>query len=246
LVGLVLLATLGSVAVPALAATPNPNGVPRVNLHNGTSINWSGYAIAAADVTDVQGSWVLPSVDCAGNQDLALSSAWVGIDGDVSGTVEQIGTDQLCDGAQEVYFAWVEMYPAVPRTLMKLDVHPGDRLSGEVQWSKAQTFILRLTNETTGQSYQTRAGRKAERTSAEWIVECPGTPGRYPLADFGTVRFENASATIDGLTGSISTKAWATAVEPITMVAADEATVRAVPSGLRQGGIAFSVAWQHR
>ncbi|HEU5423795.1 MAG TPA: G1 family glutamic endopeptidase [Nitrolancea sp.] len=246
LVALALLALGVGLAAPALAAAPHPSDQPRHTLRNGTSTNWSGYAVDAQNVTDVRGTWVVPAVDCAGVQDQAASSVWVGIDGDTNNTVEQTGTDQLCDGQHAVSDAWIEMYPSMGRTLIKLPVHPGDRISAEVQWLKTQVFSLRLTNETTGQRFQTQTGHHAAKASAEWIVECPGTPGVLPLADFGTARFSNASATIGGTTGPINAKPWADAVEPITMVAADETTVRAVPSGLRQSGSGFSVTWQHR
>src|SRR5689334_7452295 len=141
------LLTLGfGLAVPALAASPHPSGLPRQRLPHGASTNWSGYAVSAPGVTDVQGSLVVPAVDCTGVQDLAASSVWVGIDGDTNGTVEQTGTDQLCDGSQAVYDAWVERYPAMSRTLIKLPVHPGDRISAEVQWAKTRVFSLQLTN----------------------------------------------------------------------------------------------------
>ena len=56
--------------------------------------NWSGYSIDAANhtVTDVKGSWVVPTVTVSGNG-TSYASTWVGIDGDNSNTVEQIGTD---------------------------------------------------------------------------------------------------------------------------------------------------------
>ena len=60
--------------------------------HAATSSNWSGYDVTAnaGAVTSVRGSWTVPSVSGIGS---STSSAWVGIDGANSSSVEQIGTD---------------------------------------------------------------------------------------------------------------------------------------------------------
>src|SRR5438067_231953 len=76
-----------SSAAPLLSA-------PRIPVKNGTSTNWSGYAIEtnlstpqSKVATDVRGQWVVPSVTCGtGN---TYSSIWVGIDGYSSNSVEQ-------------------------------------------------------------------------------------------------------------------------------------------------------------
>ena len=65
---------------------------------NTTSVNWSGYAVETNlaspqeyAFTDVTGSWIVPSVS---SSQTAYSSTWIGLDGDSSNTVEQIGTEQ--------------------------------------------------------------------------------------------------------------------------------------------------------
>src|SRR5439155_23382974 len=63
---------------------------------------------------------------------------------------------------------------------------------------------LTLTNLTTGQSFRTtQSAPGAARASAEWIVEAPYRNGVLPLANFGSVNFKNARATINGQTGPI-------------------------------------------
>src|SRR5215467_10329831 len=71
-----------------------------------TSTNWSGYAVTGANVTDVQGSWIVPTVLCPGGSQ--YSSFWVGIDGFNSGSVEQTGTDSDCQNGVPTYYAWFE------------------------------------------------------------------------------------------------------------------------------------------
>src|SRR5438034_649359 len=75
-----------------------------------TSTNWSGYGAETNlstpqinAVSDVRGSWVVPSVT---GTSTAYSSFWVGIDGYSSSTVEQIGTDSDLSGSTPVYYAW--------------------------------------------------------------------------------------------------------------------------------------------
>ncbi len=97
------------------------------------STNWSGYAIDASHgaVTAVYGSWVVPTVTGTGT---SYSSAWVGIDGDNSSTVEQIGTDSDISNGKATYYAWYEMYPSDSVNL-KLTVKPGDSISAQVTYA---------------------------------------------------------------------------------------------------------------
>ena len=79
-----------------------------------TSTNWSGYAVTAPKgaVTDVVGSWVVPSIQSpAGSKSAGIIRSWVGIDGYSSSTVEQIGTDSDIVNGVPQYFAWYEFYP---------------------------------------------------------------------------------------------------------------------------------------
>ena len=80
---------------------------------NATSTNWSGYAVTgvSGSVTNVKGSWVVPTVDCSKSPSTSYASFWVGIDGYSSNTVEQIGTDSDCSSGTPTYYAWYEFYP---------------------------------------------------------------------------------------------------------------------------------------
>jgi hypothetical protein len=180
-----------------------------------TSTNWSGYAIAAnpGAVTAVIGSWVVPAVSGTG---ISYSSAWVGIDGDNSNTVEQIGTDSDLTNGRPTYYAWYEMYPADSVNL-KMRVKPGDTVTAEVSYIGSNRLKLRITD---GSQYFsiTKWAAGLERSSAEWIQEAPSGPGVLPLANFHTIHFTRAQATINGITGPIDYRAWASAVDRINMV----------------------------
>src|SRR5262249_45542932 len=131
-----------------------------------TSTNWSGYAVTAGRgaVTDVAGQWVVPAVSGSGT---AYSSAWVGIDGFNSPTVEQIGTDSDLVNGTPQYYAWYEMYPSGSINL-PLTIHAGDTMSADVSYA-ASKFTLSITDVTTGKSFTTtQTAPSAQRSSAEW------------------------------------------------------------------------------
>lgn len=211
--------------------------VPQHKFGRGTSTNWSGYAVAGTGATHAIGSWTQPSVTCAAGEN-SWSSPWVGIDGDTSNTVEQIGTDSDCQNGKAVYYAWYEMYPKSLVTV-SIPVRAGDSFTAEVTYKGSSSFLLKLTNTTTGSIFQTtQSSRKAKRTSVEWIMEGPSGSG---LSNFGSIGFSSAAATISGKTGSIGAFAGA---DPITMVTNGGLT-RALPSSLTSSGSAFSVTWKH-
>ena len=240
LIAMVLLLALASSA-PALAddmSSSQPAGhAPRHSFGRGTSTNWSGYAVPGTAASDVVGTWTEPTVTCAVGEN-SWSSPWVGIDGDTSRTVEQIGTDSDCRNGTPVYYAWYEMYPKSLVTV-PITVSPGDSFTGEVTSGSSGAFILKLTDNTTGASFQTtQPSRKAQRTSVEWIMEGPSSG---QLSDFGSVPFSAASATISGQTNSLGLFA---NPESITMVT-NQGVVRAMPSNVINNGTSFGVSWQH-
>ena len=84
---------------------------------------------------------------------------------------------------------------------------------------------------------------QAQRSSAEWIVEAPSDGTRnLPLADFSSVAFASATATINGVTGPIDDDAWQSA--QIDMVASN-GSVEATVSGLTdtQGTSSFTATF---
>jgi hypothetical protein len=209
-------------------------------LHGGGGVaermNWSGYAIQTSNdaVSQVHGSWIVPTVTCSGGTE--NSSAWVGIDGYHSNTIEQLGTEQDCRGQTAHYFAWYEMYPA-GLVIVSLPVHGGDQIEANIQYAGNNQFALALTNLSTGATFlTTQPGSHAQRSSAEWIVEAPGA---LPLADFGTVRFANSQATMSGTTGTISSFSQYTSINMVAPTGA----VKTQTFGLSQGGANFTVVW---
>ena len=243
---LLLICTVAFVACALLpaAGTASPHSgasAPKHKLGRGTSTNWSGYAINGSGATRVAGTWRQPKASCSPGEN-SWSSPWVGIDGNTSGTVEQIGTDTDCSTGRPLYYAWYEMYPK-PLVPINIPVRPGDTFTGEVTYA-AGTFRLKLTNVSTGNSFTTtQTSKKARRTSVEWVMEGPSNGF---LTNFDTVPFSAASQSISGKTGNLSTfnDGQSTNVQPITMVGSRGTPTRAQPTGI-SGGTAFSVKWLH-
>jgi hypothetical protein len=212
----------------------NPSPTPPTSSQATTSTNWSGYAAATSlkssqtgSVSAVSGSWTVPAVTGSGT---GYSAVWVGIDGYQSSTVEQIGTSSDISNGVATYYAWYEMYPNASTTIAvtSLKVAAGDKITASVQYA-AGAFVLTITDGT--QSFTTsQTVANPRESSAEWIVEAPSSnAGVLPLANFGTVTFTNATATINGVTGAIDDSSWkSTAINMVSSRNALEALTSAL------------------
>jgi hypothetical protein len=205
-----------------------------------TSTNWSGYAAHGATFSDVSGSWQQPAANCTSvpGRTVALSAFWVGLDGYLSNTVEQAGTEADCVGTSPRYYAWYEFYPHRLFVLSETayPVSPRDRLSARVSQATNSVTVI-LTDQTQRWTYTTTVPAKhLTFSSAEWIAEGPSNE----LADFGSVDFSAATASTDGVTQ-----------RPIDSFSNDAITmqthsgiVRATPSP-PPVATGFLVTWQH-
>jgi hypothetical protein len=227
------------VLLPATGASASPHSGPKHKVGRGTSTNWSGYAVNGAS-THVVGTWTQPAANCPAGEN-SWSSPWVGIDGNNSSTVEQIGTDTDCSGGSPYYYAWYEMYPkplaVIPTSAIQ--VVPGHSYTGEVTYTSG-SFVMTLTDNSVAGSRPfrtTQSSKKAKRSSAEWVME---GPSGGLLTNFGTVGFTGASATVGGTAGTVGS--FGAAAQSITMVD-KSGTTRAVPTAA--SGDAFGVNWFH-
>jgi hypothetical protein len=222
----VLLATVLASYAPSPAQSPaagmsrhrhDPAIIRERHGKNATTTNWSGYAVTGTNgsVTDVKGSWIVPTVTCLAGAPDSFSSFWVGIDGFNSGTVEQIGIDADCVSGKPTYSAWFEFYPHWPSTINTVVVRPGDTISAEVSYGVKGQFTVTLTNVSWNPQQTFSISSKmpqARLSSAEWIVEAPWSSGVLPLANFGVAEFghrytsqpSTCYATVNGTAGPIS------------------------------------------
>ena len=256
LVGL-FLAPLGFASVQATPSSPRsgaPQLAPPLWAHANryattasSSTNWAGYAISTANnaVTDVKGSWIVPSFkgSCGGFYNFSEAAIWVGIDGWGSSTVEQVGTSIECLSILYVssisYFAWYEFYPSAPVGI-SLTINPGDHMVGEVKYTSSLGFTVSLSDTTSGNSYSTSSAVSGNRSSAEWIAEAPSsTSGILPLVDFGLVHFSHSTAVISGHTHTIG----GFSNLQVTMWNSASTAQKATPGPLNPAGGSFAVRW---
>ncbi len=235
---------------PIDRAKIHPKGKASRTKLQAFSTNWSGYVAAQTlsqsatnSVSFVAGSWVVPAL--LPTPDNSYCAIWIGIDGYLDGTVEQMGTaHDWVNGAQE-NFAWFEMYPMGAFEIGGFPADVGDQISVHLGYKGNDVFKLVMFNYTKGvfttipTSYTTAAG--VQRSSAEWIVEAPFSGGVLPLSDFKPITFNYCSATINGITGAINNGHWVE--DSITMTGS--AGIKAQPSVLLKNGTAFTVTWDH-
>lgn len=248
-----LAASLGMATTQA--ATPDATkltikqGIVR-HLLNGTSTNWSGYAVESSltspktnIVNEASGQWVVPTVTCT-SRSTSYSASWVGIDGYSDNTVEQTGTEHDCNRGRPQYYAWFEFYPQYAYEI-NMAVQPGNHMSADIKYVGNNAFSLTITNLTTNRSFTTTSVVPgALRESAEWIAEAPSSwSGVLPLANFGSESFSNASVNMNGTIGSITNPAWQN--DPIKMLVSGSAIPKATPGTLSTDGTSFSITWQH-
>jgi hypothetical protein len=199
-------------------------------------------------VSDVKGSWEVPSVACS--QRATYAALWVGIDGFNSNTVEQTGVLAECYQGKAYYYTWYEFYPSNPVYITRsVPVKVGDKIYGEVSYASG-LFTVTLTDQSTGKSFHTsQSVSNAARSSAEWIMEAPSSGGGIlPLADFGAAYFGydftsialSCYATVNGVTGAIGS--FGSSVYELTMVTSN-LIIKAQPSVLSSDGTSFSVKW---
>lgn len=233
---------------------------PRLSLGKqaaASSTNWSGYVAAPNlskpviySVSEVSGSWIVPSVQSMGYD--TWCSIWVGIDGSVSPSVEQIGTEHDIKNGVQSHYAWYEMYPLGSNEIVGFPVEVGDQISasvtyialgGNVLQPNCDLFILQIFNNTkklyTSIPYITTT--RMQRVCAEWVVEAPYLNEILPLSNFGIAYLSNCSAVISNYIGAINSSLWQN--ESMDMVSAS-GVEKAITSDLSADGKSFSVAWK--
>ena len=229
----------GSVSVPRSSAVI---GASSVN-HQDYSANWSGYVATGNQnaFNHASASWHVPDISahCTAGQPASFASQFVGLDGFNSSTVEQTGTDAVCQNGTATYFAWYEVYPK-QTTVCSFTVSGGDSISASVDYNNG-SFTVSLTDGA-NPCGTTFALRRAQRSSAEVIVEAPSSnhsfKGILPLAQFDPISFTSAQV-------NASTLAAASPSEVImTTTGQSTGTVKADPEDSLSGG-SFSVTWNH-
>jgi hypothetical protein len=232
-------ASASAQATPGVAAQPAPQTpVPAVQPGQNTSHNWSGYASTSGTFTGVTGTWTVPVPGINGTP--GVGATWVGIGGVGSHDLIQAGTQDVAAGGGQAQFqTWIEMLPAASQQV-PVAVVPGDSVTVSIdeQGAGSGNWQISITNNTSGQTYQTNVQYASSESSAEWIMEAPsGSSGVLPLDNFTSVSFTAGSAIQNGQTVDMAQ----TGAQPITMLNANNQPL-AVPSTIGSNGSSFSVA----
>lgn len=177
-----------------------PPPVPSPSTPGKQSSNWSGYALESAPggTTDVQGTWTVPTLECAATPDSQVSD-WVGVDGLTNGDLFQTGTRSMCAGGVQSNVAWVEQLPDPEYDFRA--VSAGDVVAAHLWQVSPGEWQFTLTDQTAGwqETLSQPTAYSGPGTSAEWINEDPSdaTSGSlFPLADFGTATFSGVTANL--------------------------------------------------
>jgi hypothetical protein len=227
-------ATATPSTTPTAAPTASPSTTTAAGVTQATSPTWAGYAAtgAAGTFTSVAANWIVPPVACGGTA--TRSSYAVGLDGDGTGTTEQIGTEGDCDGDFGVYSGWFQIAPNAP-VFFKNPVKPGDAMTASVTALGGGSFELTLFDMTQNWTQvTTQTSTAATLGSAEIVAQDPVQNGQaQPLANFGIVDFLGAAINNAAITAPIN---------EVTLVSSAGNTL-AVPSTITGGVGNFAVGW---
>jgi hypothetical protein len=215
---------------------PTPMPAPAMSVGHSTSNNWSGYMALVGPFTAVSGTWAVPQPVNSGAG--GVGATWVGIGGVSSNDLIQAGTSDTVVKGQDRFESWIEVLPQASQQV-PLAVAPGDSVTVSIDEQGAGTGMwqMTMTNNTSGQSYQTTVSYTSSHSSAEWIQEAPtGSTGVLPLDNFGSVSFTASTTTANDEPRDL-TQANA---RPVTMVNSNNEAL-AVPSSIGDDGASFTV-----
>jgi hypothetical protein len=156
------------------------------------STNWSGYVDTAGGTqfTAASGQWVVPSVQPS--QTALYSATWIGVDGAGNSSLIQTGTAQDTSAGATDYFAWFEILPDPAIRIGA--VSPGDHMQASVEQGLGTSWVITITDVTSGATLSEPVQYNGPLSSAEWIEEAPTVGGQQSaLANFGSAQFTNIS-----------------------------------------------------
>jgi hypothetical protein len=237
-------ATAAPTTTPTVAPTAPPTATTAAGVTQATSPTWAGYAAtgAAGTFTSVAANWIVPPVACT--VAASRSSYAVGLDGDGTGTTEQIGTEGDCAADFGSYSGWFQIAPNAP-VFFKNPVKPGDAMTASVTALGGRSFMLTLFDMTQNWTQVTQqASAAATLGSAEIVAQDPPQNGQaQPLSNIGIVDFHGAAINNAAINNAAINNAAITApTNEVTMVSAAGNTL-AVTSTITGGVGNFAVGW---
>jgi Peptidase A4 family len=212
-----------------------PGGSAPMGKVQPRSRNWSGYAASGGSFTAVSGTWKVPNVTAV---PAGTDATWVGIGGVRSTDLIQAGTQAIALGGRVRYSAWWETLPQASQRV-PLTLQSGDTISVSIAQQSDGTWLLAITDATSGQTWQKNLSYGSSLSSAEWVEEAPALGGRVvlPLDAFGSIQFSGGATVENGQTHTIAQAG----AQAITMDNRG-AQMIAVPSALATSGDSFTVS----
>ena len=200
------------------------------------SFNWAGYVATGGKFTGVSGTWTVPNPAQSGNS-LAAHATWIGIGGVTGRDLIQAGTQAISAPSGQIQFeAWIEKLPGFTRPI-SMTVNAGDSISATIVQQSDNLWNISLTNNTTGEKFQTTTTYNSSLSSAEWIQEMPSLGYAFvPIDSFGSVKFSSGWTIKDGVKVTL---AQAQATEITMTNFSGQALV--TPSPLSSDGASFVV-----
>jgi hypothetical protein len=190
------------------SSTSSTSQIPCTNTPGDyASSNWAGYFVNNCSFTAVSGKWTVPTPTTTSTTDVTADTAWIGIGGVDTNDLIQAGTEETVDTDGTINVAiFYELLPDTPHFPTSITVSPGNHISASINETSAGTWLINVSNTSTGQSYSKTVAYTSSHTSAEWIEEDPSySDGTLvPFDDFGSVSFTNASATGNGTQVTLS------------------------------------------
>ncbi|HEX3780657.1 MAG TPA: G1 family glutamic endopeptidase [Pseudonocardiaceae bacterium] len=197
------------------------------------SSNWSGYAETGSGYTSASVTWTVPSASQTSGD--TYGSDWVGIDGDGNSDLIQTGTEEDYVGGQAEYGAWWEILPAAETPIPNMTISPGDSVTGTVAQQSGSSWKITLTDNSTGQSFNTTQDYSGPGQSVEYIEESPEVGGSIATpADLSTATF--SGATVNGSSPNLSSS------DAIDLV--QNGTTYYKPSAPNSSGDGFTVSYE--
>lgn len=153
--------------------------------------SWAGYVMQGGSFNGVSATFNVPgatTVSCNRGawHGFCDEAVWTGIDGGSwfgGNSIIQAGiNERVAAGTHKIIHlgAWFELYPA-PNLRVNLPIHQGNRISVNIHKTvTTNLWLIRITNNTTGQTFSTLQFYTGSTSSAEWIVEAPGW-ANFPL-----------------------------------------------------------------
>ncbi|MDQ2787624.1 MAG: G1 family endopeptidase [Chloroflexota bacterium] len=170
------------------------------------TLNWAGYEVDTKNVTAVHATWVIPPVTAP--PATGYAATWVGIGGATTQDLIQAGTEEDIESGVPTYYAWVEALPddTLGLSTRRLPANPGDLFSVTITNTSGNDWTVLLENRTTSQHLSLTTTYQSCNCSAEWIEEVPEVTGidNPVIANFGTVTFTEATATVGGVVKSVT------------------------------------------